>query len=378
MNRRDWMKIAGGAAAIAALPLRVEAAHGHHDGAAPDGKATLETEIVRLNLRHTWTTTMSSSEYRDVIYTRYARDGVTGLGEGAPIVRYKEDAKSADTMLQGVRRYVETADPWTYDKLLAHVFKQVKGEHAGKAALDIALFDWIGKRLNVPVYRLFGLDPADAPITTMSIGVDTPEMTRQKVEEAADFPVLKIKMGIGKDEDTLKAIRAVTKKHLRVDANEGWTSKEEALAKIQWLEQDGGVEFVEQPMPGDRTADHAWLRERVKMPIIADEACTDITQIPSLAAAYSGLNVKLDKAGGILEAHRWLTIARALGMKTMLGCMVSSSISVTAAAHLSPLVDYADLDGNLLIGNDRFRGVTVHNGKLVLPTGPGLGLTKGN
>jgi L-alanine-DL-glutamate epimerase-like enolase superfamily enzyme len=279
-------------------------------------------------------------------------------------------------MLQSVRALVEKADPWAYAMLLARVFKDVKGEHAGKAALDIALFDWVGKRLNVPVYRLFGLDPAGAPITTMSIGVDTPEMTKQKVEEAADFPVLKIKMGIGKDAETLEAIRAVTKKPLRVDANEGWKTKEEALEKIQWLERDGRVELVEQPMRADMTAEHAWLRERVTMPIIADEAVTDVATIPTLAGAYDGLNVKLDKAGGILEAHRWISMARALGMKTMLGCMVSSSISVTAAAHLSPLVDYADLDGNLLISNDRYRGVTVEKGKLVLPIAPGLGLTK--
>jgi L-alanine-DL-glutamate epimerase-like enolase superfamily enzyme len=364
------MRTAGGAAAAVALPIDPLAR-----GTAASEGARLETEIVRINLRHTWTTTMSSSEYRDVIYTRYTKDGVTGLGEGAPIVRYKESAKGADAMLQRVRPLVERADPWAYDKLLRLVFDKVNGEHAGKAALDIALFDWVGKRLGVPVYRLFGLDPADAPITTMSIGVDTPEMTKQKVEEAADFPVLKIKMGIGKDEDTLKAIRAVTTKRLRVDANEGWKTKEEALAKIQWLEQDGGVDFVEQPMAGDRTADHAWLRDRVTMPIIADEACTEAAAIPALAGAYDGLNVKLDKAGGILEAYRWITIAKALGMKTMLGCMVSSSVSVTAAAHLSPLVDYADLDGNLLISNDRHCGVTVERGRLRLPSGPGLGLT---
>jgi L-alanine-DL-glutamate epimerase-like enolase superfamily enzyme len=368
------MKTAGTAAAAAAFPLDLGAVA---PGARGGANATLETEIVRINLRHTWTTTMSSSEYRDVIYTRYTRDGITGLGEGAPIVRYKEDAKGADAMLQRVREFVESADPWAYEKLLAEVTRRVKGEqHAGRAALDIALFDWLGKRLDIPVYRLFGLDPADAPITTMSIGVDTPEVTKQKVEEAADFPVLKIKMGIGKDEDTLKAIRAATKKPLRVDANEGWKTKEEALDKIQWLEQDGGVEFVEQPMRADMMAEHAWLRERVKMPIIADEACTDIAAIPALAGAYDGLNVKLDKAGGILQAHRWLSIARALGMKTMLGCMVSSSISVTAAAHLSPLVDYADLDGHLLISNDRYRGVLVKQGRLILPKGPGLGLTK--
>lgn len=370
MTRRDWIRTTATAAAAVALPRDVLTG-----SASPDGRAKLETEIVRLMLRHTWTTTMSSSEYRDVIYTRYTRDGVTGLGEGAPIVRYKEDAKSAEAMLRSIRELVEAADPWAYDKLLGRISSIVKGEHAAKAALDIALFDWIGKRLGVPLYRLFGLDPADAPVTTMSIGVDTPEKTKQKVEEAADFPVLKIKMGIGKDEATLEAIRAVTKKPLRVDANEGWKTKEEALRKIRWLERDGGIEFVEQPMRADMTAEHAWLRERVNMPILADEACTDIAAIPALAGAYDGLNVKLDKAGGMLEAYRWITMARALGMKTMLGCMVSSSISVTAAAHLSPLVDYADLDGNLLISNDRYRGVVVRNGRLVLPSEAGLGLT---
>jgi L-alanine-DL-glutamate epimerase-like enolase superfamily enzyme len=373
MNRRDWMKIAGTAAAVAALPLDVLARRGA--GKPHDTAGKLETRIVRLNLRHTWTTTMSSSEYRDVIYTRYTRGGVTGLGEGAPIVRYNEDAKSAQAMLEKVRDLVQNADPWHYDKLMAQVIKQVPGEHAGKAALDIALLDWVGKNLNVPLYRLFGLDPADAPVTTMSVGVDTPEMTRKKVEEAAAFPVLKIKMGIGQDEATLEAIRAVTDKRLRVDANEGWKTKEEAVEKINWLEGHG-VELVEQPLGADMIEETKWVRSRVHLPIIADEACTEAAMIPRLADAYDGLNVKLDKAGGVLAAHRWISIAKALGMKTMLGCMVSSSISVTAAAHLSPLVDYADLDGNLLVANDPYQGVQVRDGKLVLPNRPGLGLTK--
>ena len=343
---------------------------------ASSGPAKLETEIFRVKLTHTWTTHMSSSDFRDVIYARYTRDGVTGYGEGAPIVRYKEDAKSAQAMLNSIRDFIESADPWAFDKFMREVFAKVQGEHAGKSALDIALMDWVGKRLDIPVYRLLGLDPKDAPITTFSIGVDDPSMTKQKVEEARDFPVLKIKMGVGKDEDTLKAIRAVTDKPLRIDANEGWQTKEEALAKIQWLEKDGRVEFVEQPMRADQIDETRWVKERCKMPLIADEACTDATLIPKLATAYHGLNVKLDKAGGILEGHRWISIAKALGMKTMLGCMISSSVTVTAAAHLSPLVDYADLDGNLLISNDPFKGVTVSKGRLVLPTGPGLGLTK--
>lgn len=376
MNRRDLLKSAAAAAAVSTLPLDSIAQCGMMGPKASSGPAKLETEIFRVKLTHTWTTHMSSSDFRDVIYARYTRDGVTGYGEGAPIVRYKEDAKSAQAMLNSIRDFIESADPWAFDKFMREVFAKVQGEHAGKSALDIALMDWVGKRLDIPVYRLLGLDPKDAPITTFSIGVDDPSMTKQKVEEARDFPVLKIKMGVGKDEDTLKAIRAVTDKPLRIDANEGWQTKEEALAKIQWLEKDGRVEFVEQPMRADQIDETRWVKERCKMPLIADEACTDATLIPKLATAYHGLNVKLDKAGGILEGHRWISIAKALGMKTMLGCMISSSVTVTAAAHLSPLVDYADLDGNLLISNDPFKGVTVSKGRLVLPTGPGLGLTK--
>ena len=375
MNRRDLLKTAAAAATVSALPLEAISQCGLTAGAA-SGPAKLATEIYRVKLRHTWTTTMSSSEYRDVIYARYTRDGITGIGEGAPIVRYKEDAKSAQAMLQTIQGLIESSDPWAFDKLMREVFHKVQGEHAGKSALDIAILDWVGQKMGVPIYRLLGLDPKDAPITTYSIGVDTPEMTRQKVEEARDFPVLKIKMGIGKDEDTLKAIRAVTRKPLRIDANEGWKTKEEALDKLKWLEQDGGVEYVEQPMKAEMFEEQRWLHERVKMPIFADESCTDATMIPRLATAYDGLNVKLDKAGGILEGHRWISIAKALGMKTMLGCMISSSVTCTAAAHLSPLVDYADLDGNLLISNDPFKGVTVNKGKLILPNGPGLGLTK--
>lgn len=379
MNRRDLLKSAAAAATVTLgaphMPAFGMCGIDESQPHAPHA-ASISTEIYRVKLTHTWTTHMSSSDYRDVLYCRYTSGGVTGIGEGAPIVRYKEDAKSAQAMIESVKSYVEGADPRAFEKVMATVFQRVQGEHAGKSALDIALMDWVGKKLNVPIYRLLGLDPHDAPITTFSIGVDDPAMTKQKVDEAADFPVLKIKMGVGKDEDTLKAIRAVTDKHLRIDANEGWQDRNQAVEKIKWLEEDGKVEFVEQPMRADQVDDTAWVKEHVKMPLIADEACTDATMIPHLATAYNGLNVKLDKAGGILEGHRWISIAKALGMKTMLGCMISSSVTVTAAAHLSPLVDYADLDGNLLISNDPFHGVRVEKGRLILPTGPGLGLTK--
>jgi len=339
------------------------------------GPAKVETEIVRLNLRHTWTTTMSSSDYRDTLHVHYTRDGITGVGEGAPIIRYHEDAESARRAVEGLADFLAAADPRQYDKVLTEVLHRVEGEWAAKAAMDIAIMDWVGQSFGVPIYRLLGLDPADTPLTTFSIGIDTPEITRQKVLEAEMFPVLKIKVGLDTDEATIEAVRSVTDKPLRVDANEGWTDREEAIRKINWLETQG-VDFIEQPMPSSMPEDILWLRERANIPIVADEACLRPEDVPKLAEAYDGVNIKLDKAGGILQGYRMIQIARALGLKTMLGCMISSSVSVTAAAHLSPLVDWADLDGNLLIANDPYTGVTVVDGKLVLPEGPGLGLSQ--
>ena len=318
---------------------------------------------------------MSSSDFRDTLHLRYTADNFTGHGEGAPISRYKESAQSAQETLEALKPYLNSGDPRQFSKILAEVFRRVPGQYAAKAALDIALMDWTGQKLGVPLYRYFGLDAADAPVTTFSIGIDNPASTRAKVEEASQFPVLKIKVGLDSDEASMEAVRAVTKKPLRVDANEGWTNKEEAVRKINWLETQG-VEFIEQPMPAAMIEETRWVRSRVHMPIIADEACLHASDIPKLANAFDGVNIKLDKSGGMLEAYRMIQIAKSLGMKTMLGCMISSSVTVTAAAQLSPLVDYADLDGNLLISNDPWTGVTVRNGKLILPSGPGLGLTR--
>jgi L-alanine-DL-glutamate epimerase-like enolase superfamily enzyme len=360
MNRRRFLQSSG------ALPLAGTMAA----AAAP----SFETKILRLNLQHTWTTTMSSSAYRDTLQVAFTRDGLTGHGEGAPIVRYKEDAKSAQKAAESVRALLLGSDPMQFSKLMAEVYRRVDGEWAGKAAVDIALMDWVGQKLGIPLYTYFGLDPKDTPLTTFSIGIDTPEITRQKTREAADYPILKVKVGLATDEPTIEAVRSVTKKPIRVDANEGWKDKEEAVREINWLEKQG-VEFIEQPMPAEMIEETRWVRSRVHIPVIADEACRHASDIPKLRDAFDGVNVKLDKAGGMLEAYRMIQVAKAMGMKTMLGCMVSSSVSVTAAAHLSPLVDYADLDGNLLIANDPFRGVRVEKGKLILPSRPGLGLT---
>ena len=367
MNRRECLRIAGAAAVLRSVPAAAVSQ-------SSQGTCTVAAGLKRLMLRHTWTTTMSSSEYRDTVQVAYQRNGVTGHGEGAPIIRYQEFPATALKAIEAIANDITAGDPWKYQKYLAGIRKELgEGQHAAMAAIDIAIFDWVGKKLNVPLYKFLGLDAADAPITDFSIGIDTPEITRQKTREAEDFPVLKVKVGLKTDEATIEAVRSVTNKPIRVDANEGWTDKEEAIRKINWLESQG-VEYVEQPMPAQMLEETRYVRSKVHLPIFADEACTDVTMIPKLVDAYDGINVKLDKAGGILEACRWVDVARAMKMKVMLGCMVSSSCSVTAAAHLSPLVDYADLDGNLLVANDPWRGVRVEKGRLLLPEGPGLGL----
>jgi L-alanine-DL-glutamate epimerase-like enolase superfamily enzyme len=251
--------------------------------------------------------------------------------------------------------------------------KTVLNQSCAKAALDIALMDWVGKALNTPLYKMFGLNTSKAPVTSFSIGIDTPEVIKQKVKEAEPFPILKIKVGKKNDDEIIAAVRSVTDKPIRVDANEGWKNKEEALEKIQWLKTQG-VEFIEQPMPSEMIEETAWLRERVDMPIVADEAVKTAADIPKLAKAYDGINIKLMKSGGIQEALRMIQIAKALNMKIMLGCMIESSVAISAAAHLAPYVDWADLDGNLLISNDPFSGVKVKNGRFIYNDKPGLGV----
>jgi L-alanine-DL-glutamate epimerase-like enolase superfamily enzyme len=335
--------------------------------------AAVEAKVVRLQLRHTWTTVMSSSQHRDVLHLAYIRDGITARGEGAPIVRYQESAGSARQAVESVRGLLTRSDPRHYRKILDEVFRQVKGQYAAKSAIDIALMDWTAQRLGVPLYRLFGLDAADAPVTTFSIGIDQPDRIKEKVREAEPFPILKIKVGLGNDEQIIESVRSVTSKPLRLDANEGFKTKEEAVRKINQFEKLG-AELIEQPLPAHMLEETRWVRNRVHIPILGDEAVLRPADIPKAAEYFDGINVKLDKTGGINEAFRAITMARALGLKVMLGCMISSSITITAAAHLSPLVDYADLDGNLLIANDPYEGVLVKGGRLLLPSRPGLGL----
>lgn len=363
MQRRSFFKTA---AAASTLPLLAQ------KPAIPEG-VSLDASVFRLQLKHTWTTVMSSSDYRDILHLEYTRAGVKGIGEGAPIVRYNENAVDGKKIIDSLSQEMLSRDPFAYRKYLRDIFAKIDGQYATKAAIDIAILDFVGRWHKLPLYLMLGLDPRDTPVTTYSIGVDTPEMTRQKTIEAAPYPVLKVKFGLGKDEATMEAIRGVTKKPIRADANEGYKTKEEALERIKFLEKHG-VEFIEQPLPAHMIEETKWLRGKVNMPILADEACLHIEDIPKIAGVFDGIVIKLMKTGGVLEALRMIEEARRHKLKVLLGCMIESSVSITAAAHLTPLVDWADLDGNLLIANDQWLGVRVENGKLVLPDRPGIGV----
>ena len=337
------------------------------------GEAMIEVKTKQLNLTHTWTISRNSSDFKQNVFVKLEKDGVVGYGEAAPNVRYGENAELTTKRINEAKNIFKKTELFHYIAIKNELDDAILDQSCAKAALDIALMDWIGKALNVPLYKLWGLDTTHAPKTSFSIGIDTSEVIKQKVREAAPYPLLKVKVGTDRDEEIINAVRSVTDKPIRVDANEGWKTKEEALEKIQWLASQG-VEFIEQPMPSDMIEETAWLRERVDMPIVADEAVKSAADIPKLAKAYDGINIKLMKSGGLLEALRMIQIAKALKMKIMLGCMIESSVAISAAAHLAPYVDWADLDGNLLISNDPFRGVKVEKGQFVYNDKPGLGV----
>jgi len=377
ISRRGFVKTAGVAiaagAARTAWPGSVaELAFGDVLAGKPTG-FTLGTK--RLMLRHTWTISRNSSDYKDNVFVCIERDGVKGWGESAPNVRYGQSTAKTLAALGRATNLFEREDWFEYVPMEKQWRGIIADQSCACAALDMALMDWVGNKLGVPLHKMLGLDRRKAPLTSFSIGIDTPEIVRRKVKEASQYPLLKIKVGRETDDEMLAAVRDVTNCPLRVDANEGWRDKRVALEKILRL-QEMGVEFIEQPMPAEMLEETAWLRDRVDIPVIADEAVKSTSDIPKLAMAYDGINIKLMKSGGIQEAIRMIHVARAFGMKVMLGCMIASSVAISAAAQLSPMVDYADLDGNLLISNDPFQGVTVEQGRLILNDQPGLGVTE--
>jgi L-alanine-DL-glutamate epimerase-like enolase superfamily enzyme len=375
LSRKEFLELSGksalGMVFLGGLPITGCSTQNKNQKSS--GEIMIEVKTKRLFLAHTWTIARNSSDYKDNVFVKIEKDGIAGYGEAAPNVRYGENAELSTEKINNSRSVFEEHELYHFIDLKNALNSIITNQSCAKAALDIAIMDWIGKAYGQPLYRLFGLNPEKAPLTSFSIGIDTPENIIKKVREAEQYPLLKIKVGKENDEEIIGAVRSVTNKPIRVDANEGWKSKEEALEKIQWLKSQG-VEFIEQPMPSEMLKETAWLRERVDMPVIADEAVKNASDIPKLAEAYDGINIKLMKSGGILEALRMIQMAKALNLKIMLGCMIESSVAISAAAHLSPYVDYADLDGNLLISDDPFKGVGVEKGRFVFSAKAGLGV----
>jgi L-Ala-D/L-Glu epimerase len=329
---------------------------------------------IDLKLRHTFTIARGSRDHVTVVIVELEQDGITGYGEASPILRYNE---TPDTVIAFLKKLdiLKFKNPFALENHYGYMHSLSEKDKAARAAVDIALHDWMGKALGQPLHKIWGLDPADSPQSSFTIGIDTPDVIAQKVKEAEAYPILKVKLGGDNDREIMETIRSITDKPIRVDANEGWKTREEALGKIEWL-SGLNVEFVEQPMPADRLLDTAWIRERVSMPLIADENVLSLYDVPRLPAAFDGINIKLMKCGGLTAARKMIYTAQALKMKVMLGCMIESSVAISAAAQLSPLLDYADLDGNLLISNDPFDGVYAENGTIVLSDSPGTGVRK--
>ena len=378
MQRRDFLKTAAAAGAGAALLGAVPACGGATPRSYRVGgreRMQLSWEPYELQLEHTFTVASYSRTTTPGVQVEIRYDGFVGHGEASMPPYLGQTVESVCTFLQRVD-LSQFADPFRLEDILAYVDSLSPGDTAAKAAVDIALHDLVGQLLGQPWWRLWGLDPAAAPDTTFTIGIDTPEVVREKTRACANrFNILKVKVGLDNDEQMIRTIREVTDLPLAVDANQGWTDRRQALDEICWLKEQGVV-MVEQPMAKERLDDNAWITEHSPLPIFADEAVQRLADVPALAGAYTGINIKLMKCTGMREAWRMAACARALGLRVMVGCMTETSCAVTAAAHLAPLADFADLDGNLLITNDRFRGVRVDGGHLILPDAPGLGLVR--
>jgi L-Ala-D/L-Glu epimerase len=325
----------------------------------------LNVTPLELPLVHTFTIARSSESIARTALVRLRWGEIEALGETSPSARYEE---SVESVIDGLGTHPLGSDPYAIDALLAGL------PPAQRCGLDVALHDCIAKDVGRPLWRLLGLDRAQTPLTSFTIGIASPEEMLAKVREVGAHPVIKVKLGAGNEIDTIAAIRAIYGGTVRVDANEGWTP-ESSVVILRELERYD-IEFCEQPIPAGAPERLRWIRERTSIPIVTDEDSRDADDLPALAGCVDGINVKLVKCGGIRGALAMIHTARALKLKVMLGCMVESAILSTAAAQLSPLVDWADLDGPFLVANDPFDGLTYANGKIVLPDRAGLGVVE--
>lgn len=340
----------------------------------PKGKMTLRFKPYTLSLKHVFTIATSSRSTTPVVLTELEFNGVTGYGE-ASMPPYL--GESHDSVMQFLSKVdlSRFSSPFDMENILHYVDQTAPGNKAAKAAVDIALHDLTGKLMQQPWHRIWGFDATKVPPTSFTIGIDTAEVVRQKVKEADEYHILKVKLGRDTDKMMISTIREVTDKPISVDVNQGWKDRQFALDMAHWLKEKGVV-FIEQPMPKEQIDDNAWLTEHSPLPTIGDEAVQRLDDVLKAHKVYSGINIKLMKSTGMREAHKMLVLARALDMKVMVGCMTETSCAISAAAQLATMADWADLDGALLISNDVYKGTRVVKGNVVLSELPGIGIEK--
>jgi L-alanine-DL-glutamate epimerase-like enolase superfamily enzyme len=330
----------------------------------------LSHHTVDLKLKHPFRISRSITELKKNVIVRLDE----GIGEAAPSAYYGESAETVIRCLEEVKGQLGD-DPFELESVLSNLDKNVSGNFSAKAAVDMALHDLVAKKLNLPVHRLLGLDGSVPLTTSYTIGIDSLDKMKEKTKLASEFLVYKVKVGVENDIEMVKAVREVTDGKIRVDANAGW-SADEALEKISQLKKYE-IEFVEQPIDPQDRAGLKRIKEKAGIPIIIDEWLMTSKDIPGFVGCCHGINIKLAKCGGIREGLRMIHTARAHGLMVMLGCMIESSVGIAAAAQLGSLVDFLDLDGNLLVANDPFEGLKVERGKLYLSNLPGLGVAPG-
>jgi L-alanine-DL-glutamate epimerase-like enolase superfamily enzyme len=334
----------------------------------------MDVEVLKLRTKHPFIIARGGqSDHRTVWVRLTDAEGEEGWGEAAPSKFYGETVESVIAALEVYGTMLPT-DPFNLEDAERRWEIKLRGNGSARAALSAALHDLVGKRLGVPLYRLWGLDPCLAPRSTFTIGLDTPDRIKAKVREAEQFPILKVKLGTDQDVEILRAIREATDKEIRVDANCGWTVKR-AIRMLPVLDEFG-VTVLEQPLPPHDHDGLAVISAQADIPVIADESCLTAVDIPPLVGKVDGINIKLAKCGSLREALRMIAVARAHGLMVMVGCMIESSLGITAAAHVTPLVDIVDLDGAALLADDPFVGAHIEGGQVTLPTGPGLGVRR--
>lgn len=379
-NRRDFLKTAALVAIGSGLIVNNTFAEASHPASfsinrlGKGGKMKMKFFPYELKLKHVFTVASFSCTTTPDVQVEIEYEGVTGYGEASMPPYLGQTVDSVMTFLSKVN-LEQFNDPFELEDILAYVDSLSPGDTAAKAAVDIALHDLVGKLLGAPWYKIWGLNKEKTPSTTFTIGIDTPDVVREKtLEVAGQFNILKVKLGRENDKEMIQTIRSVSTLPIAIDANQGWKDKYYALDMIHWLKEQGIV-MIEQPMPKEQLEDIAWVTQQSPLPVFADESLQRLSDVAALKGAFTGINIKLMKCTGMREAWKMVTLARALDMKVMVGCMTETSCAISAAAQFSPAVDFADLDGNLLISNDRFKGVEVLKGKITLNNLPGIGVT---